>query len=608
MRFKLLICIAFLFFLFTNIVTAQINIPGGAGTKSVSISFNVAAMQGFINPPYISGVINDPTDPASTTGIKIDVTENSLPILATNYLVTATSSNTNVVTVANVMINKFDGYAIVKIIATGIGYSDIKLKLTKGSSTDNITIKFAASIASATPNSTIFHTGSSDASAAIVLDTNYMVIGDDEMNSLFVYDRKKSGLPVKSYDYQNLLGLTDGNTGNYAEIDLEAGVKSINYPNRVYWISSLGTSGSNNIIKPNINRLFATDITGTGSNTAFATVGYYNDIRNQLIAWGNSKGYNFSASAASGHDAKLIDGFNVEGMCFAPDNTSLFIGFRSPLVPITSRTKALIAPILNFETWFNNGNPTGNPTIGNPIELYLGGRGFRDIIRLSNGVYIIIAGNYAANPLNGAIYKWTGIATDAPILIPDFNITNLNVEAVAELSSNGTMADYKLQIISDNGSTEYYNDGNQSKDLSQNNFKKFRSDILTTSSNVLPVSIVYFRAVKRNEKNYLQWKINNINVEKIELDLGEYESALETRNVQQTKQAIEVAKEEEVKLKPKIRKLNKKLLLIAATEALEEEEEKPKEVYPVKKKRVVKKQEKQEKPKKLLIIDEDADD
>jgi len=91
-------------------------------------------------------------------------------------------------------------------------------------------------------------------------------------------------------------------------------------------------------------------------------------------------------------------------------------------------------------------------------------------------------------------------------------------------------------------------------------------------------------------------KIRNVNVQNVELDLGDYDSSIETRNVQQTKQAIEVAKEEVKKIQPKIRKLNKKLLLVAATEGLEEE--------------VVKKTKKfaSVKSKKLLIIDESSDE
>jgi len=487
-----------------------------ASKAAVTITFSAASQQTFLlNPPYVSGVINDPTDAASIIGIKLDVNENSIPIIATDYSITVTSSKTSVVNVSNVSVQKFNGYFIVKILPTGVGYSDIKLTLAKGSSTANVTVKYAASAASTTPTTTKFHTGISDASAAIALDTNYMIVGDDEINSLFIYDRKNSGLPIASFDYQNFLGLTDGSTGNYIEIDLEAGVKSPNISNRIYWMSSLGTAGSSNSVKANINRLFATNVTGTGATTNIATVGYYNNIRNKLIAWGDSKGYDFTSSAAAGHDSKTIDGFNVEGMCFAPNNNDLFIAFRSPLTPITNRTKALIAPILNFETWFNNASPTGSPTFGNSIELDLGGRGIRDIIRLSNGVYIIVAGNYDNLPLKGALFKWTGNAADTPTLINDFNISTLNAEAAVEIFENNVLAENKLEIISDNGSYEFYNDGTQAKDLSQNNYKKFRSDLFTTTNNVLPNNIIEFKGIEKDNTYQLYWKFSMKNIQQV---------------------------------------------------------------------------------------------
>ena len=68
-------------------------------------------------------------------------------------------------------------------------------------------------------------------------------------------------------------------------------------------------------------------------------------------------------------------------------------------------------------------------------------------------------------------------------------------------------------------------------------------------------------------------KIREVNTEKVELELGEYQESGVIRNRSETKQAISVA-EEEVKNRkernPKIRKLSKKLLLVPATEASDE--------------------------------------
>jgi hypothetical protein len=105
-------------------------------------------------------------------------------------------------------------------------------------------------------------------------------------------------------------------------------------------------------------------------------------------------------------------------------------------------------------------------------------------------------------------------------------------------------------------------------------------------------------------------KIREVNTEKVELELGEYQESGVIRNRIETKQAISVA-EEEVEIRkernPKIRKLSKKLLLVPATEASDElppvviekaakKSKKPKEDAPAKKKAV------------KLIIESDEDD
>ena len=500
------ICITCCFFCFF----CSINVfSQGAHPLSVGTGFS-ASNNKYISPAAVSGVINDPTDPAWVFGINLDVTENSVAIPAANYTITATSSKTSIVPVANVVISKYDGYANVKIKPIAAGYSNIKLTLTKGTSSANVTINYAASDSSNTPNNTYFHTGCSDASAVFAIDDSFMVVGDDEINTLFVYNRYQSGLPVTTYYYGDSLALTDGSKGNYAEIDLESGAKSPTYIKRIYWMSSLGNSGSSNVVKPNINRLFATQHAGSGATTNFKLIGHYDNIRQQLINWGDAHGYNLTSSSASGHDPKTIDGFNTEGMVFAPDNTTLYIAFRAPLVPTTNRTNALIAPILNFETWFNNGNPSGNPAFGSPIELNLGNRGIRDIIRLSNGNYIIIAGNYDNTPVIGGLYLWKG-GSSVPQLLSTMPITALNAEAAVEIDKNGVLQEDRLQIISDNGSWVYYNDGTQSKVLTENKYKKFRSDIIVAPSIVLPVSFYQFNAHHTPEGNVLNWVVGNKN-------------------------------------------------------------------------------------------------
>lgn len=490
----------------------------GTGDNSLALAFS-ASTTGFLNPPFVSGTISDAGDPAKQTGIIVTVKDNGVDILAANYTLTASSSNTTVVPNANVTITKSDGQATVKIDPAAVGYSTITLTLTRGVDNKTLVINYAASQNPGVTPVTYWPTGIADASAAIALDDNYMVIANDETNLLYVFDRKNSGLPVTTFDFNqgNLLNLTDGSTGNWKELDLEAGVRSIATPGKMYWLGSMSNSSSFNN-KPNRDRLIAVTVSGTGAATSFANAGYYGNLRAKLITWGDANGYNFTAAAADLKDSKTIDGFNIEGMVFGPDNTTMYIGFRAPLVPTASRTKAVIAPIQNFETWFNNGAPAGNPVIGTPIELDLGGRGIRDIIRLSNGFYVIIAGSYDGAS-TGAIFKWTGNPADAPTQITTMDISALNAEGAMQINAAGVLMEDRLQVISDNGDNILYGDGIAAKDLSQDNFRKFSSNIVVaTVGSPLPITFEYFTANKQNRSVVLNWKAAQMDgVEKFEI-------------------------------------------------------------------------------------------
>jgi hypothetical protein len=171
--------------------------------------------------------------------------------------------------------------------------------------------------------------------------------------------------------------LTDLSGGVPREVDIEASTRA---GNRIYWLGSHSNASGGNL-RPNLYRLFATDISGTGAATTLAYTGQYNNLRSDLIAWGDTNGFNFTDSAAAGKvpEAATLDGFNIEGLTFAPDNTTAYVAFRAPQVPTTDRTKASIAPIANFASLVT-GTAT-SATIGDPIQLDLGGRGIRSIDR-----------------------------------------------------------------------------------------------------------------------------------------------------------------------------------------------------------------------------------
>jgi hypothetical protein len=461
------------------------------------------------SPYTISGVIGDTQDPASTQGFFFTIGSGGSSTPVNKLTVTATSSNLAVVPASNLILSGSNASYNLLIVPAGVGYASITVTVSSGTDSSSYVIDYAASNPAFTSSSgsVTWPTGSSDASTAYGLDNQYMVIGDDQQNRLLVYNRAASGLPVTTFDYtvNNNLGLTDGSPGNYKQVDVEMSAVSPVTPGRVYWSGSMSNSSSTPYgVEDNRNRTFRVDISGTGATTAF-TFGGVVSLRQQLINWGDKNGYNFSASAAAGTNPKTIDGFNLEGMVFAPDNTTLYMGFRAPLVPAANRTNAVIAPILNFESWFNGGTPADTATLGTPIELNLGGRGIREMIRLTNGNYVIAAGSYDGTS-NPAIYTWSGNATDAPVQATSFDVTGQNPEALIQVNQGGQLALDQLQVISDDGSTVFYNDGIEAKDLPEDNFQKFSSAIITSSDPIaLPLVFTSFTAQRQVANVLLNW-------------------------------------------------------------------------------------------------------
>ena len=466
-----------------NITSANLIIKDNEANTAPSIAMDSSTtnyIDGSTAPttsPFgLSGVYSDPTDPASTLGVNFKVSD--LQVVDSLLVVSAVSSNLSVVSNSNLIISGSGPIRNLKIIPINTGYSTITINVSDGILSSNYIINYAASAPSPLidTNKTFFHTGMSDGSAAIAIDANYYIVGDDELNILNVYNRKHSGLPVKTFSYTSNLSLPEPSK---PEVDVEAATRSINFPNRIYWSGSMSNGKLPYDNKPNRDRLFATNVTKTGDSTVITFVGYYN-FRNALLAWGDANGYNFTASAAAGVDSKSASGFSLEGMVIGPDSTTMYLGLRAPLVPTSYRKNAVIVPIQNFETWFNNGSPAGNPTFGNPIELDLDLRGIRDITRMSDGTYVIVAGSPLDDGGVNNIYKWSGYADEAPVPVSNIVGGMLNIEGLMQgVDSLGNLSNTSVQIISDGGALVLYNDNSEAKDFGDYKLRKFRSDLVT---------------------------------------------------------------------------------------------------------------------------------
>lgn len=442
-----------------------------------TISENTASP--FVNLPAtstgsVSGVLSDPTDPAQTLGIDFTIDDLDTPL--GNLTVTASSNNQSVVPNANLNLTGAGAARNLKITPAGVGYATITVTVSDGMGSSTYTIFYAASAASVNTSTTRFHTGASDASTALAIDADYMLVADDEDQVIRIYDRNNSGLPVAQFDFTSSLNLSGS-----SEVDIEA---STRVGNRIYWMGSHGNNSSGND-RPNRERIFSTDLSGTGAGASLSFVGYYPFLEDDLRLWdidnGHGLGANYLGLAASSADGVLPEqntGFNIEGLTFAPgSNTTAYVAFRAPLEPTTNRTKALIVPVTNFTTIVNNSAGTGSATFGAPILLDLGGRGIRSIERNSTGEYLIIAGPTGAGN-DFKLFTWTGNAADQPEeRLADLTALQANgsfesiVTVPDNLDENST-----IEVLVDNGDAIWYNDGIISKDLTDINFQKFRSE------------------------------------------------------------------------------------------------------------------------------------
>ena len=477
---------------------------------------------------YIGCTIDDPTDPLALYGINFTVSNPTA-------VISVTSSKTTVVNVSGINISNTNGNIVVTIKPSEAGYTDIKLSAKDASGTSgSYTLKLAVSAASSNPKKTIWPTYIADASGVAAVDDDYMFVADDETNILRLYNRKMSGKDLYQTDISSALGVTE-------ECDLEGASTGIKYnkDKRIYWIGSLGNSKSGNL-KPDRNRIIATDIIGTGANSTLKIKSYSDKIRPALISWGNNHSWNFTASAAEGKIPKLLDGFNVEGLTITHGGDTGYIGLRAPCVPVkgttpntANRKYAVLAPVTNFEEILNvDSSSSKTPQFGEAILFDFEGLGIRSIEKVGTNQYIIIAGLYTGGGIP-AVYLWDGKVPENPASNPvtvnssfsKLKKLNLNgLEQLSQIADNGdaeghpeaVLADIvndilNIHIVCDNGTVDYYKDGKEAKELSKDEFKKFRYDNfeydLKDYSTICTNEIVRYRLPDNNGSNF-QWQVN----------------------------------------------------------------------------------------------------
>ena len=253
----------------------------------------------------------------------------------------------------------------------------------------------------------------------MALDGTTLVDGNDEDSTLRVYE-VRGGKPRQSVNVSGFLKLSTP-TG---EADIEA---ATNVGNLTYWITSHGRN-KNAKLRPDRHRLFTTKWVNGG----LQPVG---NARSDLLDWLlKNKTIASMGLAQAEPNAPEQDGINIEALAAGPDH-SLLIGLRSPLDGSGKHDRrALLVPLLNPSAFLAG----ASPEFGDPIQMDLGGKGFRDMLHLTSGNYIIVAGDVADSP-NFALYEWSGRAQDGPTQIKA-PFDGFTPEALVELGAHSVLA------------------------------------------------------------------------------------------------------------------------------------------------------------------------
>ncbi|MFJ7207276.1 DUF3616 domain-containing protein [Streptomyces sp. NPDC098789] len=438
-------------------------------------SAQVAAPTITLSAGYLSGAVGAVGDAGVTVRVaQAAATGTPLRDAALKVEVIA-SSNPAVAAPGDVRIDRTRGGRELTVHPRGRGYTELTVRVTgRSGKSATATLGYAASArVSGGAAGTRYLTGSSDASAAVDAGGGYALVADDESNVLRLYDRSRSGAPVKTWDLGAALGVKK-------EVDIEAAAR---VGDTVYWTGSLGNNKDGKY-KAERNTVFTTKITGSGAATEVTFTAAYKGLREDLIAWDTANGnrYGFAAGTAAGQVPKRIDGFNVEGLEFAPGSTTTaYLGFRAPLAPAVRGGKALIVPVTNIDQVVAKG---AKAVFGPGIELDLGGLAIRDIRKNAANQYLILAGSWAADDNTDpyALYSWDGVAGHAPKKRLDLPTTDPGgweaVVAVPDLRAPGA----RVQLITDSGSADLYGDGTEAKDLGHPEWKKSRSAWFTLDS------------------------------------------------------------------------------------------------------------------------------
>ncbi|MCW5738192.1 MAG: DUF3616 domain-containing protein [Enhydrobacter sp.] len=242
--------------------------------------------------------------------------------------------------------------------------------------------------------------GICDASGAVALDENRIVVGDDEKAFLSIYrlDDQSREPPIQ-------LPAAIAGSDAKAEADIEAATI---FQGRIVWITSHGRD-KNGEVERDRSQLFAShrrSADGAPWQQDFSTPS------RGLLGSIQSTGPSYEVlNKAIGDLSQTIErlapkkkGFNIEAMTADKDGKLLLVGLRNP----QENKDAIVFEITNAQDVLDGRE---KPKLGRVLPVDLEGRGLRDMAwSPAHGAYLIAAGQVddeVAGP-GFAIFSWSG--------------------------------------------------------------------------------------------------------------------------------------------------------------------------------------------------------
>ena len=259
--------------------------------------------------------------------------------------------------------------------------------------------------AGAAPPDAIVFSGICDASAAIALDENRVIVGDDEKPWLSVY-RLDGGEAVARVPLPQGGGAGAASGDKHApEADIEAAAV---FGGRIVWMSSNGRNGDGKVDRDRF-QLFASHRLANGTwSEAFSRS--FAGLPDALAATTDASYAPLRKAVGdlSRPDPDLAPkehGFNIEGLTATADGRFLLVGLRNP----QPDDKAVLFRLDNAEDLLDG--RADKVAFGPVVTLDLGKRGIRDIAwSPAHQAYVIAAGQ-AKDDKPGAgfaLFTWDG--------------------------------------------------------------------------------------------------------------------------------------------------------------------------------------------------------